>query len=356
MAGRPADPSPDPGADVVERRFRAQLLTGPPAAGPIEATRHLLAIQAQDLRGARLAIRVRAPGGTAADVDRLLDEGALIVSWLNRGTLHLVDRADFGWLQALTLPQLENTNRRRLEQEGVSPAQAERGVEAIARLLADRGPSTRDEIKVALEQAGIPTAGQATVHLLLAATRAGLIVRGPMRGSSQSFVTVADWLGDDAGPPADEGAALAELARRFLAGHGPASDRDLARWAGITLGRARRGLEAIASELEQLPDGSGLVALAGSPQGEGSPPPRMLGAFEPLLMAWDRAPLLGEAGTGIVTTNGLFRPFALVRGRAAGTWRLDRGRVMLEPFARIAASDAAALERDAEDVVSFLGL
>jgi hypothetical protein len=356
VAKPPPDAPQAPGADVVERRFRAQLLTGPPARGQLEATRQLLAVQAQDLRGARLALRVRTLGGTAADVDRLLDEGALIVSWLNRGTLHLVDRADFGWLHALTTPQLETSNRRRLEQEGVSPAQAERGVEVVRRLLADSGPSTRAEIKAALERAGVPTAGQATVHVLFAATLAGLIVRGPMRGARQTFVTAADWLGADALPPPDEEAPLAELARRFLAGHGPARDRDLARWAGITLGRARRGLEAIATELEEAPDGSGLVSLAGSPPGEGVPPPRMLGAYEPLLMAWERGPVLGEAGTGIVTSNGLFRPFALVRGKAAGLWRLDRGRVYLEPFSRIAAADARALEADAEDVVRFLGL
>jgi hypothetical protein len=355
VAEPPPDGSSTPGAEVLERRFRAQLLTGPPAPGPLEATRRLLAVQAQDLRGARLALRPRTPGGTAADIDRLLDEGALIVSWLNRGTLHLVDRGDFGWLHALTTPQLATANRRRLEQEGVSPAQAERGVEVVGRLLADRGPSTRDEIRAALERAGVPTAGQATVHVLMAATLAGAIVRGPLRGARQSFVAAADWLGDDAGPPADEDAALAELARRFLRGHGPASDRDLARWAGITLGRARRGLEAIAPELAEAPQSPGLVSLAGSPPGAGVPQPRMLGPYEPLLMAWDRTPLLGGKGTGIVTSNGLFRPFALVRGTAAGVWRLDRGRVYLEPFARIAAADARALEAEAEDVVRFLG-
>jgi hypothetical protein len=363
VAGPPRDAPEAPGAEVVERRFRAQLLTGPPASGPAEATRHLLAVQAQDLRGARLALRARtAPGeGSAEDVDRLLDAGSLIVSWLNRGTLHLVDRADFGWLHALTTPQLASQSRLRLEKEGVSPAQAERGVEVVRDLLTDRGPSTREEIKAALAEAGVPSAGQATVHVLFAATLAGLIVRGPLRGARQTFVTVADWLGDDARPPADEDATLAELARRFLAGHGPASDRDLARWAGITLGRARRGLEAIASELVEEPEesaGAGLVRLAGAAPGEGVPPARMLGSYEPLLMAWDRAPILGTptGRRGTVTDNGLFRPFALVDGRAVATWRLVGGRVGIEPFRRIPAAARAALDADAADVVRFLGL
>src|SRR6185437_13671382 len=55
-----------------------------------------------------------------------------------------------------------------------------------------------------------------------------------------------DWLGGPPRPLSAERrpAALAELARRYLAGHGPASAADLALWAGLPLrdGRAdRRG-------------------------------------------------------------------------------------------------------------------
>jgi DNA glycosylase AlkZ-like len=56
----------------------------------------------------------------------------------------------------------------------------------------------------------------------------------------------------------------------------------------------------------------------------------------------------------LVTVNGLFRPFALVRGRAAASWSMPRGEVVIEPFGRLSKADAAALERDAEDVVRFL--
>ena len=72
---------------------------------------------------------------------------------------------------------------------------------------------------------------------------------------------VRDWLGEP--KPVDRDKALAELARRYLAGHGPASDRDLARWAGLPLRDARAGLSAIAGELEEL--GDGLVDLTRPP-------------------------------------------------------------------------------------------
>ena len=66
----------------------------------------LLAIQAQDPRGARLAIRVRSAGVSAADIDRAMSaERSLLISWLNRGTLHLVRSEDYPWLQVLTSPR-----------------------------------------------------------------------------------------------------------------------------------------------------------------------------------------------------------------------------------------------------------
>ena len=75
---------------VLAERLTSQLLSGQPATSAEEVTRHLLAVQAQDARGARLAIRVRTSGLTAADIDRALDDRSLVISWLNRGTLHLV--------------------------------------------------------------------------------------------------------------------------------------------------------------------------------------------------------------------------------------------------------------------------
>jgi hypothetical protein len=53
-------------------RLSAQLLSGPPARRAEEVAERLLAIQGQDPRGARLAVRARSQGVTAADVDRAL--------------------------------------------------------------------------------------------------------------------------------------------------------------------------------------------------------------------------------------------------------------------------------------------
>src|SRR5437016_4262883 len=168
---------------MVTERFTARLLTGPPARDPVAVAERLLAVQAQDPRGARLAIRARTEGLSAADVDRALTEDrSLLITWLNRGTLHLVRREDHAWLHALTTPPLAAANARRLAQEGVEPAAADRAVAIVERALADEGPLTREQLGNRIAGAGVRTEGQALVHILMLAALRGLTVRGPMAG------------------------------------------------------------------------------------------------------------------------------------------------------------------------------
>lgn len=338
---------------MIAERLTAQLLAGPPARDPVTVVRRLLAVQGQDPRGARLAIRARTSGLSAADVDLALsDDRSLLIAWLNRGTLHLVCSEDYPWLFMLTAPRLLAGNARRLAQEGVTPARAERGVSVIERSLAEEGPLTRLQLRDRIAKAGVRTEGQALVHLLMLACLRGLIVRGPMIGRQHAYVLVTDWLEPSA--LIDRDRALAELARRYLAGHGPADERDLAKWAGVTLRDARTGLEAIASELRIRTDG--LVELTKSPAAAKLPPPLLLGSFDPLLHGWtSREQVLGSH-QGIVTVNGLFRPFVLVRGRAVATWSLSAGKISLKPFGRLSSSVQAALDREAENVVRYLEL
>ena len=338
---------------MLAERLTAQLLAGPPARDAVAVTERLLAVQAQDQRGARLAIRARTEGCSAAAVDRALTEDrSLVIDWLNRGTLHLVRREDHGWLHALTTPPLAAGIARRLAQLGVDPRGAERGVATIERALAREGPLTRSQLRERLDAAGVPTAGQALVHVLALASLRGVALRGPMIGRDHAFALVRDWLGEPR--PVERAAALAELARRYLAGHGPAGDRDLAKWAGLPLREARAGLAAIASSLRRRDDG--LVDLARRPPAAALPPPRLLGSYEPVLLGWTSRALVVGSDERAVAANGLFRPFALLRGRAAGTWSIARGEVVLKPFRQLAVQDAEALAADARDVVRFLGL
>jgi hypothetical protein len=198
---------------VTAERLTSQLLAGTRAKDPVAVARRLLAVQGQDARGARLAIRSRSSGVSAADVDRALsEERSLLITWLNRGTLHLVASEDYSWLHALTAPRLFTGNARRLAQEGVTADAAERGVAAIVGAL----------------------------------------------------------------------------------------------------------------------------------------------AFDPVLLGWcSREALLGS-NRQVVTVNGLFRPFALVDGRAVATWTIADGTVRLAPFDELSEEVRRALHADGRRVLRFL--
>lgn len=324
---------------VAGARFAAQLLGEEKATSVQSVVERLLAVQAQDQRGFRLAIRARARGVHVSDVNAALNEGTVVVSWFNRGTLHLVAREDYWWLHALTTPQLMTGCRYRLERAGVDAAAADRAVTAIDRAL-DGGPLTRAELREHVADAHVQ-AGPAFPLILFLASIRGLVVRGPMRGGEQAIVRVRDWLGE--APAYDRESALVELARRYLRGHPYADDRDLARWANLPLTEARRGLASCSAV---QPPATGIL-----------PPPRLLGAYEPALLGWrDRSWILPDAvqAQRLVTDNGIFRPFLLVDGVAAGTWKLAKTEVTVAPFAGLSDEVMAEVQADAAAVEAFL--
>ena len=340
-------------ASTLIVRLRSQLLAGEPVRSEEEVVERLLAVQAQDARGARLAIRSRSTGLAAVDVDRALSQDrSLVVTWLNRGTLHLVRSEDYWWLHRLTGARSALGSERRLRQEGVDARQAVRGVDRIAEAVTADGPQTRSQLRQRLQASGVPSSGQALVHLLAVASSQGAVLRGPMVGAEQAFVSVEQWLGP-APPTLNREEALATLARRYLSGHAPGRPEDLAKWAGITLSDARSGFASI--DGEYVASEEGLLApgaLGRTPM----PSPRLLGPFDPLLHGWvSREPFVG-GHVGVVTRNGIFRPVALVDGRIVATWSLPGGGPRIVPLERLSAPVRRALSEEAVDVLRFLGL
>ena len=306
----------------------------------------------------RLALRARTKAGLRrSDIDRCLsEERSLVIDWLNRGTLHLVRSEDHVWLHALTAPRLEVGNMRRLAQEGVTPTQAEWALTTIEQALVNEGPLTRAQLGERIARRRVRTEGQALIHLLSLACLRGISVRGPMAGRDHAYAHVREWLGPR--PKVDRDLALVELARRYLIGHGPADERDLAYWTGLPLRDARAGMQSLGRKLHKRDDGRFELARGRRTAGtEQQPcPPRLLGAFDPVLHGWaSREWVLGGLDARrVITINGIFRPFLLVGGRGVGLWRIEKEAVRIERLARVSAIDRAALATDGEDVVRFL--
>ncbi|MGO9975891.1 MAG: DNA glycosylase AlkZ-like family protein [Solirubrobacteraceae bacterium] len=321
-------------------RLAAQcLLPGHEARSPREAARAVVGVQAQDVRAAALALRARVPGLER----RAVDDPGLVRTWSVRGTAHLIDVDDRDWLHAALGPRNRRTFDAIMRRRGALDIAHTMLPEMLAVL--ERGPRDRASL---LEEvgAGHGELGPA-VNVLI-----------PWAVSHGCILSLADGRLRIAEPPAelDEEEARAILARRYLAGYGPASAEDLAAWSGLALGHARRALHA----LEPLDRAGHLLALPGTLDLELRPPVavRLLGAFDTTMLGHRRRELLLEPVHDhlLLRGGGMVRPVVLSRGNVTGFWRLAGSgrRRTLEVQWLAGGASGRALEAESRDVARFL--
>jgi hypothetical protein len=145
-------------------------------------------------------------------------------------------------------------------------------------------------------------------------------------------VLLDEWL--PAANPLTRPEALAEIALRYFCGHGPATVRDLAWWAGLTLADASEGLASSASRLARVRfDGEDYWGPeAGFPTPAKPPSALLLPPFDEFLVAYrNRRAALDPVDTGRL--GSLLSPTIVVKGRVVGTWsrRMRRGRLVIVP-------------------------
>lgn len=354
-------------------RLRAQLLAGEPARDVVSAVHRMTGVQAQAAGPARLSLRARTAGLTAEDVDRARREGDVVCTWAMRGTLHMVSAADVRWLVGLLGPVFVRAGRRRREQLGLSERTCEDALVAIENVLRRSPPLTHAQLveRIADEGIHVDPATQAPAHLVAYAAMRGLVCRGPDAESNEpTYVLLRDHVGGATPLPRDD--ALAELARRYLAGHGPAGVHDFTSWSGLPAADGKKAFALIREETTDV-DAAGTAAVVLSPtfpdtadpDGAEVARPRLLGHFDPLLLGYRDRDLVLDPGYGsrIQAGGGYIRPAALVGGRVVGTWRLDRTRrgatVVVEPFGELprgGRDELGGLRGEAEDIGRFLGL
>jgi hypothetical protein len=202
----------------------------------------------------------------------------------------------------------------------------------------------------------------------------GVLCLGPMAGAEQTFVLLDEWvppgaLDERGGDPAAGGrvADLARFAKRYFAGHGPATLDDLTRWGGITKADAREAIETAGDALERLEFGgvAHWVAASATEPVSASRTRRvhLLPGFDEYYIGYgDRTHLLGEFGdrySSQVGSNGVLRPTLVIDGCVVGTWRraIARGRVdvNVRPFRALSASERSGVEAAARRYGAFLG-
>ncbi|HEX5781104.1 MAG TPA: crosslink repair DNA glycosylase YcaQ family protein, partial [Solirubrobacteraceae bacterium] len=176
------------------------------------------------------------------------------------------------------------------------------------------------------------------------------LVRVPPSGTwarrrADLYAAAEDWIGP---PPSDDG-AVDHLVRRYLAGFGPATRKDVASFTGLPLPDVDVALKRL--ELREFDGGLVDLPRAPLPDPDTPAPPRFLPTWDAtLLVHARRTGVLPEEHRpkifGIKTPQSF--PTFLIDGQVAGTWKFNDGRIELTPFGKLDAADRKSLDEEAD--------
>jgi hypothetical protein len=306
--------------DILDLRQRNQGLVTATFRKPEEVVSWFGAVQAQDYLGALWALGLRTRASTEASVEAAEARRAIVRTWPMRGTLHFVAAADVRWMTGLLAPRVLARNAARFKREfDVDARLIQRAREVITRELAGGKRLERNELYAKLDARGIRTSGSRGLHILLWLAMEGTICLAGRQEKQHTFALLDEWI--PAVKPLERDAALRELARRYFTSHGPATQRDLMWWAGITVKDARAAIDAAKGVLTSARvDGADYWwrEPPGARRARRGPVVKLLPPFDEYTVAYqDRSLLVPGRSPGY----GVLGSVIVIDGRIAGEWR-----------------------------------
>ncbi len=326
-----------------------QLLLRRERLSPVRAIERLAGLQAQLPSSPYLALWARLDGFERGSLERALRRRHVVKALLMRATMHLVSARDLPYLDAAvretrTLVRTRATERPRDEV-----------VERVVAMARER-PRTRTELMDAL---GFHSRTQDTDELR---TYSWVVALGRLEQTPES--AFYGFRGSPLYEPADHehpprAEAAAHAIRRYLAAFGPATRADVSQWSGVPIRDLTPGFEALRLRTLRDERGRELLDLSRAPlaPADAPAPPRLLPRWDELLLAHkDRTRVLpDEHRRTVIHVNGDVQQTFLVDGLVAGLWRLDGGKVALEPFAPLPRSTRRELEEEGARLQAWLG-
>ena len=314
--------------------------------GPARAVERLAALQAQWVPSPYVALWSRLEGFRREQLTRALRREQVVKAALMRGTLHLVSARDY--------PLYVTALRKEVAPWSNGRARPTRELVAEVRAHVRREPRTARELVAFLEE----RRGQAgeVENLRDLAWLRHLIPLQPLPDTAEwGFTRGVRFRAAAVGrPPLAD--ALAQLVRRYLAAFGPATRADVASWSGQVLRTLDPAFRSLQLRRFVDEDGRELVDVPRAPLAEGDEPApvRFLSRWDELLIAHaDRRRVLPEEHAVRKLVLG-GAPTMLVDGFVAGTWKVDGGRVVVEPFAPLPRGIRGDVAEEAERLEAFL--
>lgn len=321
-----------------------QLLLRRERLGPARAIERLAAMQAQWVPSPYVGLWSRLEGFERAQLTRAIRREQVVKGALMRGTLHLVSARDY--------PLYATALRREVAPWSNGRAKPSPELVAAIRAHVRSEPRTAGELLAFLEARRGPAAEVENLRDL--AWLRHLIPLEPLPNTAEWGFTrgVRFRAASFRRPPLAD--ALAHLVKRYLAAFGPATRADLASWSGQLLKTLDPALESLRRFLDE--EGRELLDLPRAPLagGDEQAPVRFLSRWDELLIAHaDRRRVLPEKHVvrKLVLAGA---PALLVDGFVAGTWRVDAGRVVAEPFERLPRTTRREIRDEAARLEAFL--
>ena len=347
-------------ASIAQHRLHNQRLTGPKFTDPVAAVRWFGAVQAQDYAAAKWSLAQRMRAATDRSLDAAFDSGRILRTHVMRPTWHFVTPEDIRWMQALTAARVRaslGTYDRKLE---LTPDVLKQARHILTKALEGGRHLTRAELSAHLERGGITARGQRLAHLLAHAELEALICSGPRRGKQFTYALLDERAA--AAPRLHHEEALATLARRYFASHGPAQLQDFSWWSGLRLGDARESLELVKGELVSLElDGRTYwLAPDSRPRRPSSPHALLLSIFDEYTIAYkDRRDIAAERVIErLLTMGSALTAVMILDGRVVGTWKrnlLSRSaKLTLRPMGKLSRLARRAFAAEASRYERFL--
>ena len=280
------------------------------------------------------------------DLTRALERRAVVQATLMRATIHIVSRRDF-WPLAVAVRGGQREWWLRVQRPRPDERELDARADRLRKLMAD-GPRRHEELVAVVGR------GWGMVGPWLE------LVRVPPSGTWEQrrahlFQTAERWVGpEEVG--VDE--ALDHLVRRYLGAYGPASRNDIASWAGLKAGHLAATLDRLRLRRFRGEDGTELLDVPRAPLPDAETP-----APVRFLPTWDAVLLVHARRTGVLperyrplvfaTKNPPSVPTFLVDGAVAGTWKYEKGAVILSPFERLDRTVLRELRDESERLAAF---
>lgn len=317
------------------------------------------AMQAQDYAMAKWAVGVRVPGATEANVEAALNAGEILRTHVLRPTWHLVAAEDIYWMLALTAPHIIASQKARHAELELTPAVLKKTYRLLEKTLRDGNYQTREELNGVFERAKISIEDNRAAHLLMCAELDCLIASGATKQGKPTYALLAERVPKPKRLNREE--ALAALAGRYFASHGPATLADFGWWSGLPVGEARNALEMVKPKLLAETVGEQTYWFAESISPAKSRTAHLLPAYDEFIISYkDRsASLTFEQQKKAVSDNGIFRPMVVVNGEVIGIWartaKKNTVQIEAEHFGKPSKDILKQIEQAAEQYGAFLG-